>query len=126
MTCEEGRSPAKSALIRRILSNYPGPPGYGWAIFSCMIEAVALSIDDVIPAVDVEGLTRDQACGIESQKCDRDAHVIDADKTSRGCLGLSLVSSRWNSAILEAARVAKGPGEMAWTRIPLGPSSAAR
>ena len=26
----------------------------------------------------------------------------------------------------EAARVASGPGEIAWTRIPLGPSSAAR
>jgi hypothetical protein len=33
--------------------------------------------------------------------------------------------SESNSGMPEAARVASGPGEMAWTRMPFGPSSAA-
>src|SRR6516165_6362855 len=42
-----------------------------------------------------------------------------------GAFAFALSSSASNSGIPEAARVASGPGEMACTRMPFGPSSAA-
>src|SRR5262249_15159654 len=42
-----------------------------------------------------------------------------------GAFALALSSSASNSGMPEAARVASGPGEMACTRMPFGPSSAA-
>ena len=41
-----------------------------------------------------------------------------------GALAFALSSSLSNSGMPDAARVASGPGEMAWTRMPFGPSSA--
>ena len=43
-----------------------------------------------------------------------------------GALDCALSKSSSNSGMPEAARVFSGPGEMALTRMPLGPSSAAR
>src|SRR2546423_11477926 len=51
------------------------------------------------------------------------AHVLDADQAAGGGLGLAFSSSSSNSGIPVAARVASGPGEMACTRMPFGPSS---
>src|SRR3954470_20828069 len=42
-----------------------------------------------------------------------------------GAFSSAVWSSASKSSIPDAARVAKGPGEIAWTRMPLGPSSAA-
>ena len=84
-------------------------------------------VDDVIAAVDIERFARDEARGVVSEESGGDADIVDADKTLRaGAFVLALSSSASNSGIPEAARVASGPGEMAWTRMPLGPSSAAR
>jgi hypothetical protein len=53
------------------------------------------------------------------------AHVVNATKLRAGAFALAFSSNASNSGIPDAARVASGPGEMAWTRLPFGPSSAA-
>lgn len=51
----------------------------------------ASSVDDVIPAVDVQGLSRDQAGRIMRKEGGGNAHVVDADETARRRLGFGFV-----------------------------------
>ena len=82
------------------------------------------SIDDVISAIDVDGIARNQASCIVSQECRCGANVFDAHKLRAGAFAFAFSSNLSNSGIPEAARVASGPGEIACTRMPFGPSSA--
>ena len=82
-------------------------------------------IDDVVTAVDIERLAGDELRRVMREERGGDTHVVDADETAGGCLGLGFVEKCAESGIPDAARVASGPGEMACTRMPFGPSSAA-
>jgi hypothetical protein len=81
-------------------------------------------IDDVISASDIQDASRHQPRAVEC-KSHGLADVIDAYQAADGSFRLGLSNSSSNSGIPEAARVASGPGEMAWTRMPFGPTSEA-
>ena len=79
----------------------------------------------MVTAVDIEHLAGDQASGVVGEEGAGDAHVIDVDERARRRLDLGLLEQGVELGMPEAAQVASGPGEIAWTRMPLGPSSAA-
>ena len=81
-------------------------------------------INDVIAAVDVKCLAGDQPSRIVSEERGGNAHVVDADEFRAGAFAFALSSRVSNSGMPEAARVASGPGEIACTRMPLGPTHA--
>lgn len=49
---------------------------------SAVSRSSALSIDDVIAAIDIEHLPRHQACGIVGKKGRSDANIVNTDKFS--------------------------------------------
>ena len=49
------------------------------------------SIDDVISAVDVHHLARDELCAVECEKRGRGPNIIDTDQAAGGRLALRLV-----------------------------------
>src|SRR5688572_9149390 len=51
----------------------------------------ALSINDVIAAIDIERFTGDQLCGVHCETRHRSADIIDRHKAARRRLGLGLV-----------------------------------
>ena len=83
------------------------------------------SIDDVIAVVDVDGVARDQLGTVKCEEGNRLADVLDAHQLRVGALPCAFDSSSSNPGIPEAAPVASGPGEMARTRMPFGPTSEA-
>jgi hypothetical protein len=80
----------------------------------------------VVAAVDVERLAGDETRSVVCQEGGGDADILDADEAARGRLRFRLVEQGVEFGYIpEAARVASGPGEMARTRMPFGPSSTA-
>ena len=82
-------------------------------------------IDNVIAAVDVEGVSGAGFRRLMGEERNGKADVLGGHELAGRRFPCAFSSKEWNSGIPDAARVASGPGEMAWTRIPLGPSSAA-
>ena len=110
-----GGAPRASAFYSLTMPSYPQP----------MWTARAL-VDNVIATVNIQRFAGDQPRGIMREKCRGGSDVVYADKAARGGLCLCLIEQSVDSGIPDAALVARGPGEIAWTRIPFGPSSAAR
>jgi hypothetical protein len=81
-------------------------------------------VDDVVTAVDVKGLAGDQArCVVREERGDY-ADIVDADKAARRRLRFRLVEQ-----LVEfrdpGRRLCRQRSEIACTRMPFGPSSAA-
>src|SRR3954470_22733208 len=59
-----------------------------------MLVAARELIDDVIATVDVKCLASDQTCSVVCQESRGSSYILDADKTSCGCLRFGLVQQR--------------------------------
>src|SRR5467141_3913951 len=93
-------------------------------------EELKAAVGTVVGVSDWIEVTQDRINKFAEATCDEQwIHVFPTSsmltRLRDGACDCALSINSSNSGMPDAARVASGPGEMAWTRMPFGPSSAA-
>ena len=83
------------------------------------------SVDDVVSAVDVQRLAGNQFGAVHREEGHGDAYVVDRNEAPRRRLRLGLLQEFVEVAQSRGSACFSGPGDIACTLIPFGPSSAA-